>query len=238
MNQWASNTLFSASLGKAREAEVREVHTLRPAPNRWDPEAFAREQIRGMVQQVFFSRGDAPVHQVVLSPLDELTDVSAICRLVGEQLAGEKVGNVAVVGRFPHVFSNETPDQPRLTTSTSVQGANLREVATRLGTNLWLVPECQRDSDTSLATLVSYVRDVRRDFDYSVVAAATAASSQLAATIAQPADGIILVVAAGRTRRATATRIKQVLENAQVRILGAVLSDRVFPIPETMYRRL
>jgi hypothetical protein len=35
-----------------------------------------------------------------------------------------------------------------------------------------------------------------------------------------------------------ARKIKETLEGAQVRILGTVLSDRVFPIPEEIYRRL
>jgi Mrp family chromosome partitioning ATPase len=56
--------------------------------------------------------------------------------------------------------------------------------------------------------------------------------------MAQFADGIILVLSAHRTRRAMARKIKETLEAAQVRILGTVLSDRVFPIPERIYRRL
>jgi len=55
---------------------------------------------------------------------------------------------------------------------------------------------------------------------------------------AQFADGIILVVSAHRTRRIAARKIKEVLEAAQARILGTVLSDRIFPIPEGIYRRL
>jgi Mrp family chromosome partitioning ATPase len=56
--------------------------------------------------------------------------------------------------------------------------------------------------------------------------------------MARVADGLILVLSAQRTRRATALKVKQMLEEAQVRILGAVLSDREFPMPERIYRRL
>jgi len=56
--------------------------------------------------------------------------------------------------------------------------------------------------------------------------------------MAQIADGVVLVVSAERTRRAAACKIKEMLEAAQVRLLGAVLSDREFPIPERIYRRL
>jgi Mrp family chromosome partitioning ATPase len=56
--------------------------------------------------------------------------------------------------------------------------------------------------------------------------------------MAQFADGMILVLSAQRTRRATAIKVKQTLERANVRLLGSVLSDREFPIPEGIYRRL
>jgi hypothetical protein len=48
--------------------------------------------------------------------------------------------------------------------------------------------------------------------------------------------GIILVLSAKHTRRVTALKIKNALR--QVRLLGTVLSDREFPIPTSIYRRL
>jgi hypothetical protein len=46
------------------------------------------------------------------------------------------------------------------------------------------------------------------------------------------------VLGAHSTRRATARKIKETLEAAQARILGTVLSERTFPVPERIYRRL
>jgi Mrp family chromosome partitioning ATPase len=48
----------------------------------------------------------------------------------------------------------------------------------------------------------------------------------------------VLIVEANRTRRETVRRLKEQLEAAQVRILGAVLDQRTFPIPEKLYRKL
>jgi Mrp family chromosome partitioning ATPase len=56
--------------------------------------------------------------------------------------------------------------------------------------------------------------------------------------MSQFADGIILVLSARYTRRAVARKIKDSLEGKRGRILGIVLSDRVFPIPQAIYRRL
>ena len=56
--------------------------------------------------------------------------------------------------------------------------------------------------------------------------------------MAQFADGIILVLSAQHSRRVTARKIKDGLDGAQARVLGIVLSDRLFPIPAGIYRRL
>jgi Mrp family chromosome partitioning ATPase len=52
------------------------------------------------------------------------------------------------------------------------------------------------------------------------------------------ADGVVLVVGANTTRRVTARRVKENLEVANVRLLGVVLNNRSFPIPEALYRKL
>jgi hypothetical protein len=51
-------------------------------------------------------------------------------------------------------------------------------------------------------------------------------------------DAAVLLLTAGRTRRNVALRAKQILERVDVKLLGTVLVDRTFPIPESVYRRL
>jgi Mrp family chromosome partitioning ATPase len=58
------------------------------------------------------------------------------------------------------------------------------------------------------------------------------------AAMAGCADGVVLVVAANATRRAVALKVKEDIVAAGGRVLGAVLAERTFPIPEVIYRRL
>jgi hypothetical protein len=233
---------------QAESAEVRaEIRTLRPAGG-WNPESFAREQIRGLVRQVFFSHAARPVRQVVFSTVDAETDVRGICRQVGEALALETVGSVAVAGSYPRVIhageihersQQEITEQDRTKQATKNESAALRQAASRLRGNLWLVPPAASSGDTvPTASLHSHLCDLRREFEYSIVECPPAGASHEAAAMAQLADGIILVLSAQRTRRATALKVMRTLEAVQARILGTVLSDRVFPIPERIYRRL
>jgi Mrp family chromosome partitioning ATPase len=56
--------------------------------------------------------------------------------------------------------------------------------------------------------------------------------------IGRLADGVVLVIEAHATRREAARKVKESLEAANVRLLGAVLNKRTFPIPEVLYNRI
>jgi len=56
--------------------------------------------------------------------------------------------------------------------------------------------------------------------------------------LGQIADGVILILESMVTRRETARTAKENLAAANVKILGAVLNNHTFSIPETLYRRL
>jgi Mrp family chromosome partitioning ATPase len=49
---------------------------------------------------------------------------------------------------------------------------------------------------------------------------------------------VVVVVGAHSTRRETARKAKESLDAAHVHLLGTVLNNRTFPIPEALYRRL
>jgi hypothetical protein len=223
----------------AREA-VRPEHKSPGQAGGWDPEGFAREQIRGLVRQVFLANVEQPVRQVVFSPVEPETDVQNLCWRVGEALAMETAGSIGVVGEYPQALM-DAETLAAETTDHSVEngGSGRRQSATRVGSNLWLVTPAGSDGEHgTTAMLHSYLGGMRAKFEYSIMVGPPAGESNTATAMAQFADGIILVLSAHRTRRATARKVKDAMEGARVRILGTVLSDRVFPIPERIYRRL
>ena len=210
----------------------------------WSPETFAREQIRGLVRQVFFAHATHPAKQVVFSAANSGMDVGSICRRVGEVLASETDDRVVVVADLPRFqeaqkngnrYSSEAVSE-----SEASQGWQL--AATRVGRNLWFLPETKianEDQDAVAATsLKAHLGALRREFTYSIVEAPPAGVSSEAAALGQLADGLILVLSAHSTRRTAAHKIKETLDATQARLLGTVLSDRIFPIPESIYRWL
>jgi hypothetical protein len=233
VGMYASPEVDQAPVAEERPTEIR---TLRPSGS-WNPENFAREQIRGLVRQVFFANASSPVRQVVFSAADSETDVRSVCRRVGETLALETVGNVAVAGEYAQVY--EAPLKLAHSADGERKSKTLRQTATRLRNNLWLVPFDRGGEESfSNASLNSHLCNLRREFGYSIIEGAPAGMSHETAAMAQLADGIILVLSAHRTRRATARSVKERLEAARVCILGVVLEDRAFPIPERIYQHL
>jgi hypothetical protein len=225
--------------------EAEEVRTFRDV-DRWSPEQFAHEQIRGLVRQVFFSNIAQPVRQVLFTAVEAQTDLAQLCRQVGEALALEIKGSVAVLGR-----NSQTLEEPgreadvRGTIRSRDPVANpvpLRDVATRLRENLWLLTgetlRRARNDIPARAAFYSRMCELRTEFDYSIVEGPPAGLSSEALALGQLTDGVVLVLSAHKTRRAAAKKIKETLEAVHIRILGAVLNDRTFPIPNALYRRL
>jgi hypothetical protein len=227
-----SNPGLSGS--RARESARPQVVAARETSD-WNPANFAREQIRGLVQRVFFANGPVRVRQVVFSAVGQQQDVDCICEQVGEALALETRSDVVIVGR--EARSEETVKSPRYAGTGAIKSRS-----TRLATNLWRVPgfdprDCGEATGTG-AYWLSCLAELRDEFEYAVIEGPEAGMSNEAALLGQLADGIILVLGAHSTRKATARKIKQTLEGTQSRILGAVLSERRFPVPERIYRRL
>ena len=223
----------SAAREKAAQAKPRLQ-----AIDSWNPGNFAREQIRGLVRQVFFGTEPQPARQVVFSAVEPEESVSSICVRVGEALAMETSADVAIVGTQLEDLE-QVENWVEDARNDSRNGSTpLRKTALRLRKNLWFIPGEIVQASPNSALLHSFFSDVRREFEYSIVEAQRAGESSAATETARVADGLILVISAQRTRRASALKVKQMLEEFQVRILGAVFNDREFPIPEKIYRRL
>lgn len=204
--------------------------------NDWNPEDFAREQIRGLVRRVFFMSEAQPVKQVVFSAAEPHIDVADICDQVGRALAQETRAHIAIVVREPWA-GEMVRSHPRYVASGAI-----KSWSTQIGPNLWRVPgfglrESREESGTR-PYWQSCLAGLRIEFEHAVIQGPAAGISSEAGVLGRLTDGIILVLGAQSTRRATARKIKETLEGAQARILGTVLSERVFPVPERIYRRL
>jgi hypothetical protein len=207
----------------------------------WNPERFGEEQIRGLVRQVFLPGWPKPAKQVVFCAVEE-EDVAGICLRVGQTLAAQIPGSVGLVEAYPEAKEEDAEfgaEPARIRPS----GFNSwRDSARRVSSHLWRVPRAmflgENEAGLSVEWLPGRMRELRREFDYTIVHGPPAALCSDAALLGHLSDGIVLVLQANSTRRATAQRTLQTLQAADARVLGTVLNKRTFPIPEGIYRRL
>jgi hypothetical protein len=202
----------------------------------WNPDDFAREQIRGLVRRVFFGNVGRPVKQVVFSAAEPHLEIASICDRIALALARETRAHVALLDARQDSAESAYSRAPSRWTASS------KSSSAQISINLWRVPksgieECSEESGTVLQWLPC-LKKLRMEFEYVVIQGPAAGASSEAALLGQLTDGIILVLGARKTRRATAQSIKETLEAAHCRILGTVLMERTFPIPERIYRRL
>lgn len=232
-----SGAIMSPSLLVAQDAaaarrSVRDQKAI--TATGWNPGDFAREQIYSLVTQVFLSREGQPVRHVVFTAAEPDCDLHNLCWRVAQALAVETQDSVAIAADHPQ-DDPTTPEEPCVESEWSESGWRTK----KMQGNLWQVwpVESERVSLRS-ADLQAQVCAIRKRFDYSIIAGPRACESNAATAMARLADGVVLVLTANRTRRITARKLKEKLVSVNASILGVVLSDRTFPIPERIYRRL
>ncbi|MGA7505371.1 MAG: CpsD/CapB family tyrosine-protein kinase [Candidatus Sulfotelmatobacter sp.] len=205
-----------------------------------------QEQLTKLVQRVFLTPGAEAPRVVVFTASEPGNGSSWICARVAETLAAQVSGTVCLIDanlknpQLHHEFEVESHEG----FSEALLGpAPISNFARSLGRpNLRLV-SCGSALDTNLPNLGSErvrqkVRELRAEADYILMDAPAVTASPDVAVLGAAADGVVLVLKANSSRRETARQAVEDLHVANVRILGAVLNQRTFPIPEALYQML
>ncbi len=213
---------------------------------RLDLDSRAREETNRLVQLVFPANARDSARIVVFCGVEHGDGCSQICACAGEALAAPGTGSVCLVDASfhrPSLSEYFGAENRRGLTDALVQQGPIREFAQELSqNNLWLMPRGSRSSDgqnlLGSGILRARMGELRTEFGYILVDAPPVNLSADAIALGQLADGVVLVIGAHSTKREAAQKAKENLEAANVRILGAVLNRRTFPIPEMLYRRI
>jgi Mrp family chromosome partitioning ATPase len=108
--------------------------------------------------------------------------------------------------------------------------------------NVWVMPAGRGTAKTrhmaNLAGLDQLLESLRNRFPFIVVDLPPATESVFGLAVAECLDGVLLVLEAERMRVQVVERAKQLFEQSQVNLLGAVLNKRRMHIPGWLYRRL
>ena len=202
----------------------------------------SRAEILKLIHVLFLSAPNAP-HCVLFCGVGADDGSERVCVAVATALSNEVSSRVCLADTKifgtslqqlleldEYLFPSPDPIEPP------------GSVARQIGRNLWFVSTEQLSSlgvsSGGTAQMCSGLQHLRQEFGYLLVHAPPIGTDSVASMLGQVTDGVVLVLEANTTRRVTARSAKQTLEAANVRLLGTVLNNRTFPIPEKLYRRL
>ena len=206
---------------------------------------LAREELVKFIQRLFLSCGSKAPHVVVLSGLEPQNGSSWVATCASEVLAAQVDGSVCLVDanlRYPAVHEHFGIANHHGFTDAVLGSGPLCGFTKRLSRNLWLLTCGSLEADFNGLLISERVQsrfqELRSEFDYVLVEAAAPSLYNDAVMLGQLADGMVLVIEAHASRREVAHNLKADLAHANVRMLGAVLNNRTFPIPQAIYSKL
>ena len=82
------------------------------------------------------------------------------------------------------------------------------------------------------------LKALRWNFDYVLIDCPSPAESSEVTTLAPLVDGVCVVVKAAQTRRGQIQRCRQIIDNSGGNLLGFILNQRKYPVPNWLYQRL
>jgi len=205
-----------------------------------------RKEVLKLVQRLFLIPQEKPPKAVVFAGIDAYAGCHWLCPVAAKLLAISVPGSVCLVEgdfRSPSLMVSAELDSHSGLVDSLRMDSPIREFTRRLGPdNLWLLSaggsaqgstvfldsECMRER----------IRELQKEFNYLIVNAPPLGAFADGMVLGGMADGVVLVLEANATRREAAVRVVENLRTANISVLGAVLTDRTFPIPEVVYKRL
>jgi Mrp family chromosome partitioning ATPase len=229
-----------------REAAPREVSPREASPRVSHLSSAGNQQVMKLVQRVFVIPNALAPRLVVFSSIETGNASSEICCSAGEVLAAHVSGSVCVVDgnlRAPSLHHLFGIDKSPGLVDAAVTPGPITDFAVRVGGgNLWVLPA--GSFSTGMPGLFSSpewhlrMEELKQVFDYVLIAAPAVSFDADAVLLGQRGDGVILVLEANSTRRETAREVKETLQSANVKLIGAILNNRTFPVPGLIYRNL
>jgi polysaccharide biosynthesis transport protein len=206
-------------------------------------EGMARIEVMKLVQRLFLSSESRGPRKVCFIGTEPGNGCSWICAHVAEILASQVPASVCALDcdlQAPSLHHEFKVENHYGLGDALIGNGSIRQYARQLSrSNLWLLSAGSQSEDplspSNLARMQQRIAELQAEFDYILIDTPPLSVSNQAATLGAWSDGVALVLKANSSRREQARRVLQELQAANVPVLGAVLNQRTFPIPDKIY---
>lgn len=214
-------------------------------PQRSEPKRSAAEA--ELVRRVFMLSTHEVPRVVVFCGVGQVDGAGGICTRAAQNLAHQTGSSVCVVeGTFesPSLHHYFGLDNSRGLSDAILESGPIRDFVRSLkGINVSFLSGGSRCGGTQALwkreRLRHVIAELRQEFSFVLIYGPPVGDKHIdALPLGQIADGVILILESMVTRREAARTAKENLFAANVNLLGAVLNNHTFSIPETIYRKL
>jgi Mrp family chromosome partitioning ATPase len=208
----------------------------------FDPDV--RQRLAMLVDSVFLASASASrtaIHSVAFAGIEAGATSGGVTAAAAELLAERTSATVCVVdAQLSAPSLHEHFGMTNDIGLANARGLVPSDLARHLRRNLWFVPAGVDDGDSSGGTdaMRTQVLKCIAQFEYVLVNIEPVAPHGEGGGFAALTDAVILVIDAETTRREAGRRIAETLRAGGAAVLGAVMTNRRFPIPERLYRKL
>jgi Mrp family chromosome partitioning ATPase len=202
------------------------------------------EEVCKLVRRLFLLDPRGP-RIVVFSSVERNAGCSWMAAHCAQVLATQIRRSVCLVDAnllFPALHSFFEVENSHGFAEAMSRAQSLAKCATQVAPrNLWLLTSgtgSAHNMFSDIDSLRDCMQQLREEFDYAIIDAPPWSLYSNAAVLGSSSDGIVLVLKASSSRRATVQKVVAEITAANMRLLGAVLNQRAFPIPQAIYDRL
>ena len=203
------------------------------------------DELTRLVSRVFVSSSEAP-RQVMFTGTEVDAGSSRICARTAEVLASHLSGTVCVVDanlRNPSLHEQFGIENHFGLTEALQQSGGIRKYSRSFGGEKLSLVSSGSAVDNWQALLASRqmqmrMTELRQEFDHVLIDIPPVNLFAEGVMLGRMSDGVILVLKAHSSRREVAQKVVKELKASKVRLLGAILNERRFPIPTALYQRL
>jgi Mrp family chromosome partitioning ATPase len=207
------------------------------------------QYLTALVQRIFLTqdRGGDQIRSVVFTGVGRRGTCALLSAATAELLATRVSGRVCLVDavvRKPslHECYGVSNDIGLLDAwrGTGPVRSYARRLVQGHESSLWLLSSgtSRNVNEPTPEEVQTRMRDLTAAFDYVIIAAPSVTEDPAVTAIAAQVDGVVLTVEAHVSRRRVVQATADSVRAAGGRVLGSVLSNRTFPIPDAIYRLL
>jgi capsular exopolysaccharide synthesis family protein len=205
--------------------------------------AASADHVANLVQRLFLHAKGAKA--VVLSGAERGAGTTWVAAQIAQVLAAQGIGSVCLIDanlRTPAVHDFFSVSNHYGLSDAAMDTSPVDNYLKEISRNLYLFTcgSTERRDDALLAWegLRARIKQVRSEFDYVILDSPPLNLYSDASSLASACDGVSLVVKANSSRRESTQKLVGDLKATGVSVLGVILNQRTFPVPDSIYRKL